>query len=239
MGAPTRATRALIEKRRARALELSCMGYRPLKIFEIMEPEREAGGWPRYLNAGAVSDDIGRALDQTARERAKQGGVKIELELQKLDMMEVETWGVLKRLHYVVNQGEIVYMRGDGTAPEVTKQGWAPAKRWKSADELQDDIVQRAERGDSPLIDDGPVLASVQTLLKIAERRAKLTGSDAPIKKQLEVRDGPGLDEDIDALIGAIESRIAERANQGRVAKLARGKEGKVSKQTATGEGAA
>jgi hypothetical protein len=43
--------------------------------------------------------------------------------------------------------------------------------------------------GDEPLIDDAPVLAAIDRLLKIQERRAKLLGLDAPVKKDVALTD--------------------------------------------------
>ena len=41
--------------------------------------------------------------------------------------------------------------------------------------------------GDAPLPDDGPVLAAIDRLLKIQERRAKLLGLDAPTKQAISI----------------------------------------------------
>jgi hypothetical protein len=43
--------------------------------------------------------------------------------------------------------------------------------------------------GGEPMIDDGPVLAALDRLLKIQERRAKLLGLDAPTKTTVTVTD--------------------------------------------------
>jgi hypothetical protein len=42
----------------------------------------------------------------------------------------------------------------------------------------------------APLLDDAPVLAAVDRLLKVQERRAKLLGLDVPVKRQVEVDGG-------------------------------------------------
>jgi hypothetical protein len=49
----------------------------------------------------------------------------------------------------------------------------------------------------APLEDDGPVLAAIDRLLKIQERRARLLGLDAPVKHQVQT-------------IGALEAEVAE-----------------------------
>lgn len=45
------------------------------------------------------------------------------------------------------------------------------------------------EEGGPPLADDGPILAAMDRLLKIQERRAKLLGLDAPTKANVTVSD--------------------------------------------------
>lgn len=75
------------------------------------------------------------------------------LEVGRLDDMYVAVMGVLRREHITVSHGHIVEI------PDPDNEG---AKK--------------------PLIDDGPVLAAVDRLLKIQERRAKLLGLDAPTK---------------------------------------------------------
>lgn len=54
---------------------------------------------------------------------------------------------------------------------------------------------------DLPLIDDGPVLAAVDRLLRIQDRRAKLLGLDSPQRVSI---DAQNLGEDIKGLIGAL-----------------------------------
>lgn len=55
--------------------------------------------------------------------------------------------------------------------------------------------------GDERLRDDGPVLAAINTLIRISERRAKLLGLDAPARAQVEV---------VTYDAGSIDARIAE-----------------------------
>ena len=102
----------------------------------------------------------------------------IKMELDKLDMMTRAVIDVLEGQHYVVSDGRIVYI-GDKDDPD------------------------RKE-----LLDDGPVLQAVDRLLKIADRRAKLLGLDAP--KRVEVGDTTP---DLDA---AVRDLAAELAAAGR-----------------------
>jgi hypothetical protein len=42
----------------------------------------------------------------------------------------------------------------------------------------------------APLMDDAPVLAAIDRLIKVQERRAKLLGLDAPVKREITISDG-------------------------------------------------
>ena len=59
-------------------------------------------------------------------------------------------------------------------------------------------------RGDQELLDDSPVLAAVDRLLKISDRRARLLGLDAP--KRIEVGDGTP---DLDAAVRDLAAELA------------------------------
>lgn len=67
--------------------------------------------------------------------------------------------------------------------------------------------------GGKPVRDDGPVLAAVDRLLKIQERRAKLLGLDAP--KRLEVVTIDWLDEQIRTLTAELERQLAAELGSG------------------------
>lgn len=57
----------------------------------------------------------------------------------------------------------------------------------------------------APLPDDGPVLQAIGTLLRIQERRAKLLGLDAPVKRDLTLTD------ERTAAIEALAEELAEQ----------------------------
>jgi hypothetical protein len=65
--------------------------------------------------------------------------------------------------------------------------------------------IVKADDGE-PLLDDGPVLAAIDRLLKIQERRAKYLGLDAPTKVEVLTIDT------IDAAIRDAEAELARRA---------------------------
>jgi hypothetical protein len=60
---------------------------------------------------------------------------------------------------------------------------WAVLEREHVVVNSGEIVIDTREGADGqPLLDDAPVLKAVQTLLKVAERRAKLLGLDAPTK---------------------------------------------------------
>lgn len=195
MARPTAAEQMMIEERRTRAMELSLMGWTYREIVE----RGNIGYNVDSKNASAlVSSDIQRALEARRKKRDEQALLIVEREIVKLDLLEREAWGVLHARHYVVNQGVVVW-HNPGTEPAPReRQGWANVR------ELAEDLEARKTAGARPLEDDAPVLAACQTLLKIAERRAKLLGLDAPVKKIVEVETGPGVDERIAALLAEL-----------------------------------
>jgi hypothetical protein len=79
------------------------------------------------------------------------------LENARLDMLWVRAMQVLSRTHVTVSHGKIVYVT------TVT------------ADGIQE----------TPLQDDGPVLAAIRELRQISESRRKLNGLDAPTQVQV------------------------------------------------------
>jgi hypothetical protein len=90
------------------------------------------------------------ALDRTIKEPA--GRVR-QLELRRLDRLELAASKVLAGKHLVVQGGKVVH--GDD---------------------------------DQPLVDQGPVLQAINTLLRVAERRAKLLGLDEPVRADVTAR---------------------------------------------------
>lgn len=199
MGRSRASMEAALAERRARAMRLSVRGR---TYDQIAQLSREEGWLPRpYNSKQAVYEDVTKAWRERAVERNQAADVYIERELAKLDAMEEETWKVLESLHYVVNQGELVYVYPE-EQPDLVKRGWARPK-------LDDETRAALERGRAnlerePLIDNKPVLDAVTVLLKIAERRSKLLGLDAPVKKQVEVTSGPSVPEQLEQLITAI-----------------------------------
>ncbi len=105
-----------------------------------------------YGSRGAACQDFGRALKERLAEQAEAVDQYRELELERLDALQRAAWAVLAKRHVLVQGGKVVRYADDDGAEEV------------------------------PLEDDGPTLAAIDRLLKIAERRARLLGLDSPVK---------------------------------------------------------
>jgi hypothetical protein len=191
-GRITKAEEALMQERRAKALYWSVRGRTHERIAEMSRAENWEP-WP-YQSRQSVYEDISAALKEAKAERNAMAGEWIENELSKLDAMEEQAWFVLESLHYVVNQGEVVYIYTEDQ-PKTIKQGWARPKLDEETRRALEDA--KARLGREPLQDNKPVLDALTILLKIAERRAKLLGLDAPIKKQIDVTSGENVDDRI------------------------------------------
>lgn len=202
---------ALLAERRAKALDLNVRG----RSYEaIAQVSREENWLPApYYSRQAVHEDIKAALQARQKERNELAGEWIQKELDKLDAMEDAVWTVLESLHYVVNQGEVVYVYPD-EQPEFRKQGWARPKLDVATKVALEE--KRAELAREPLTDNKPVLDALAVLLKIAERRAKLLGLDAPVKKQIEVSSGENVDDRVSRVLAELENLA--RAGQGALA---------------------
>jgi hypothetical protein len=83
---------------------------------------------------------------------------------EQLDSMHREVLRVLETTHYKVNNGVVVHHR-----PAECKCTEMPCEHFV------------------PLLDDSPVLAAVDRLVKIQESRRKLYGLDAPVKHDVSV----------------------------------------------------
>lgn len=125
------------------------------------------------MSVSAVYEAVQRTYAEVITEPAEQ---MRKLELDRLDAMAEEVIKVLERRHVTVSNGKIVRqfagyeLHEDGTL-KVDDEG-------KPIPKFED------------LEDDAPVLAAVDRLLKIQERRAKLLGLDIPVKQEIDVNAG-------------------------------------------------
>jgi|SRR6185369_2820861 hypothetical protein len=126
-------------------------------------------GWSQWeiaqevgITQARVSQIINRVADSIKRPAAE---AIIQQENSKLDAAERAVMGVLKAKHVLV--------RGDGVVRQliVDIDTGLPLR-----DPVTNELLER------DMEDDAPVLAAVDRLMKIYERRAKLNGLDAPTK---------------------------------------------------------
>lgn len=161
MGRPRNAERGAIAQRRANVLRLR-IEQRP--YTEIAE---KLG-----ISAAVAEKDFQRALEQRKRDQAAQADVAVAREEAKLDAAEQAVWEVLRRKHITVQHGKIV---GKFT-------GWVVDP--DTQDYAHDDDGKRIPVIE-PIEDDAPILQAVDRLVRIAQRRAALTGIDAPAKVEV------------------------------------------------------
>lgn len=134
-----------------------------------------------YDSDASAYNAVKRSLQATLAEPAEE--VR-KTELQRLDDLYQAALAVLERMHVTVSNGRVVQHRVAGTGT------WdAAAGRWVDAEWVD-------------LADDGPVLAAIDRLLRIQERRARLLGLDAPVKH--EVRNVDALDAEIEQLVARL-----------------------------------
>lgn len=208
-GKPTKAEEALIQERRAKALYWSVRGRSAAKIVQ-MSQDQDWDPWA-YTSVQRVDEDITAALKAAKAERNMRAGEWVENENQKLDALEDIGWEVMEALHLVVNQGEVVYVYED-EMPELIKQGWArPKLDDRSAEALRKAASQLKRE---PLRDNKPKLEAMLALLKVHERRARLNGWDAPIKKQIDVTSGGNVDERINDAFKRLEDLVGGRQGE-------------------------
>ena len=158
MARPTAAERVLIARRRARVLAMR-IEQRPYS-----EIAAELG-----ITEDVAEKDYQRARDAAKAELSTAQSDLVAIETVKLDALEQAVWEVLRRRHITVSQGKIIgrytgrFLRDE--EGEIIRDG--AGKPVLEVEELDDDA---------------PVLQAADRLIKIAERRARLRGLDAPTR---------------------------------------------------------
>lgn len=162
MARPTNAERALIAQRRTRVLAMR-VEQRP-----YAEIAAELG-----ITETTARDDYCAAVKERGAALDAQRDTAIAIETAKLDALEQAAWQVLRAKHITVSQGRIVgrytgrFLRDE--VGEIVR-------------DHNDKPVQEIEE----IEDDAPVLAAIDRLVKIAERRSRLKGYDAPTKVEVD-----------------------------------------------------
>jgi hypothetical protein len=114
------------------------------------------------------------------------------LDLERVDRLIEHAWAVLERDHLTVSQGRVV-------------------RRFAGV-ERDEDGIERLDMDGKPIplfediLDDGPTLAAIREIRGLLERRARMTGYDAPARSRVEF-----VTEDvIEAEIRKLEAQIGQ-----------------------------
>jgi hypothetical protein len=142
-----------------------------------------------YADASGVQKRIERIYVKTVKEPTE---MVRDLEVRRLDEMLAIAWDLMKREYVAVAQGRVVRRRLLDSDGQFIVTGADAEGRPIYAEEEVADVM--------------PVLHAMDRALKIADRRAKLLGLDAP--KQVEVFT-------VDAVTAEIQRLEAELMNQG------------------------
>lgn len=133
---------------------------------QLIAMRRDGHSWSEiaqaldYFDAAAACQDLRRALEHHQKQLALTLDEQRQIELEKLDRLERAALAVLNRPHVHVSGGKVV-----------------------RDTELDDEGNEVAGQ---PLLDDGPSLQAIETLRRLAERRARLLGIDAPTRVEAE-----------------------------------------------------
>lgn len=149
--------------------DLFVKGYTYRQIAERLNKHNRENGLEYELTYKTIFCDINQVLVEWKKERFETIDNYIQLELKKLDKMEVELWSAWDRSKDVKRKTKII----GGTINDNTVSGGALDSR-----QLE------TTNGDPRYLD---------LLLKVQERRAKLLGYNAPVK--LDVYNQPPKDE--------------------------------------------
>ncbi|MFB4312914.1 hypothetical protein [Actinomadura sp. 21ATH] len=151
------------------------------RSIETAERDAEAArlrarglSYPRIAEQLGYADHTGayyavqRALKAAVQEPAEE--VR-QLERERLDYLWQQALAVLETEHVHVSGGNVV------TVYETDENG--------NLIVLDRDADDRPIFKEKPILDDGPKLKAIETLLKIQARRAALDGLDAPVKADI------------------------------------------------------
>ena len=162
MARPRKEEQALIAERRTRVLAMRVE----------QRPYREIAA-ALGITEDVAEKDYQRAVEIRRTALDVNRDTAIAIETAKLDALEQAAWRVLKARHVTVSQGRIVgrytgrFLRDEDG--EVIRDG--AGKPLLEVEEIEDDA---------------PVLAAIDRLVKIAERRSRLKGYDAPTKVEVD-----------------------------------------------------
>ena len=150
-----------------------------------------------FASKGHAHDAVLRAYAEIPSEGAEHAR---QLDLERIDRLIEQAWVVMLTPHLAVSNGKVV-------------------RRFAGV-ERDDDGIERLDMDGKPIpvfedvLDDAPKLAAIREIRGLLERRAKITGYEAPAKSRIEVIAEDAIESEIrklEAQIGlAKDDRMAE-----------------------------
>ena len=141
-----------------------------------------------YASKGKAHDAVMRSHAEIPGEDAAEAR---RIDLDRINRLIEQAWDIMLRPHVAVSNGRI-----------VGKQvGW-------QKDPETGDLLRDSENAPVPLyedvLDDGPATAAIREIRALLERRAKMTGYDAPSRHRVEVIDDDVVNAEIARLIAEL-----------------------------------
>lgn len=175
-------------KRDHRAAELRGQGWSYQRIAD------ELG----FASKGHACNAVMRAYAEIPSEASEHAKA---LDLERIDRLIEKAWEIMLRDHVTVSQGRVV---GKVVGVERDENGAVVTDGEGKPVLIYEDIL-----------DDGPALAAIREIRGLLERRAKITGYDAPVRARVEV-----ITEDVfDVNLAELEAQVA--ANDAAAARAA------------------
>lgn len=158
----------------------------------------------------AIADELGFAGRGKAHEAVQRAFADIPTEgaeaakladLERLDRLIEQAWAVMLRPHVAVSNGRVV--------------------RKFAGIERDDDGIERLDPDGKTIpvfedvMDDGPVLAAIDRIRTLIERRAKIYGYEAPSRSRVEVITSDVIESEIARLEGELQANDRDTADSG------------------------
>jgi len=170
-------------ERDAEAVALRSKGWTVQRIADELGLADKASAY--HAVQRAFADVPYEAVDEARR-----------LDLERIDRLVDQAWAVMEREHVAYSNGQVVRQRtGD-------------VERDADGTERLDDKGRTIPEYE-PVMDDGPVLAAIDRIRSLLERRAKIIGYDAPTRSRVEVITRDMIEDEIMKL----ETELGERAD--------------------------
>src|SRR5450755_4021214 len=124
----------------------------------------------RFASRGKAHEAVMRAYAEIPSEESAQAKA---LDLERIDRLIEQEWAIMLRDHVTDSQGRVA---GKVIGVERDEDGIPLTGAEGNPILIYEDIM-----------DDGPALAAIREIRGLLERRAKMTGYDAPVRSRIEV----------------------------------------------------